>query len=67
MDGDSSIRAVSGSTLQGFGLVLDFSSLVLSADSTLDGPLFCYSGGDAFCGDPTQVTGDSTCGQCMLP
>lgn len=41
-----------------------FSSAVVAAGSAIVGNLSCGSGGDAFCFDPSNVTGSSTCGQC---
>jgi hypothetical protein len=44
-----------------------FSNLVLNSGSLIDGNLICRAGSDAFCANPANVTGQTSCGQCPKP
>lgn len=44
-----------------------FSSAVFGPGSAITGNLSCGSGGDAFCVNPSSVTGSANCGQCTKP
>jgi parallel beta-helix repeat protein len=69
---DASVRLFDGSSLLATGplgtLVEEFGRLTLYDDTvTVTGNLECFAGGDAFCADPAQVSGTSSCGQCPKP
>jgi len=51
----SSLRVSNGSQMLGPIYVEDFSNAVVMWGSTVIGDLECYSGGDAFCDDPSNI------------
>ena len=44
--------------------ITEFSNVTLPAGSTVSGSLSCSLGADAVCGNPSNVSGTSNCGQC---
>ena len=54
-------------TLDGNFDIREFSNVTLPTGSTVSGSLSCSLGADAFCGDPSNVSGTSNCDQCPKP
>lgn len=63
----SFLRVRNNSTITGDIALFAFSDGMLFNDSTLDGSLNCFNGGNALCQDPADVTGTSSCALCPKP
>lgn len=65
--GASDVTVAGTSELLGDLHVEGFATAVLSDGVSVDGGLYCGSGGDAFCASTVSVSGGSTCGRCPAP
>ena len=55
------------STIHGDIRLRNFAQATIEPGNIVNGQLMCFSGADAWCGDPSNVTGQSSCGQCQKP
>jgi len=57
-----------GSSLTDRTFIMNFGKVAIGPSSTINGHLVCWGPSDAYCDDPeNQVTGTSTCDQCLKP
>lgn len=63
----SSLVARNSASFVGDFFITEFSNVTLPTGSTVSGSLSCSLGADAVCGNPSNVSGTSNCGQCPTP
>lgn len=62
----ASVRALVDTTLAGSVFIDGFGVLAVQGGSSVDGGLFCATGGDAFCEDPLLINGGASgCDRCV--
>lgn len=67
VSGGSTLLVSGSTTLVGDVNINEFGTGVFSSGSGVSGNLSCGSGGDAYCENPSVVTGTSSCEKCTTP